>query len=59
MRMAMQAFPTYVHVVRTSQHSWGFFEKLGFGLVKTEDNHWGPGLHLFEGHIQPLAFGAF
>ena len=34
-------------VVTTSQKAYRFFEKLGYGLVKTEENYWGPGLDLY------------
>lgn len=35
-------------VCRTSQLTWRFYEKMGFKLLFSEENHWGPGLHLYE-----------
>jgi ribosomal protein S18 acetylase RimI-like enzyme len=35
-------------VVTTSQLAYRFFEKFGYGLVKTEKDFWGPGLDLYE-----------
>ena len=34
-------------VVTTSQHAYRFFEKFGYTLVRTEKDHWGPGLDLY------------
>lgn len=34
-------------IVRTSQHTYGFYLKMGFTLTKTKENHWGPGLDLY------------
>ncbi|WP_103070381.1 GNAT family N-acetyltransferase [Aquimarina sediminis] len=34
-------------VVTTSQLAYGFFEKFGFQLIKTEKDYWGPGLDLY------------
>ena len=34
-------------VVRTSQHTYSFYLKMGFTLIKTKANHWGPGLDLY------------
>jgi len=33
--------------VRTSQHACKFFEKFGMETIKTIDNYWGSGLHLY------------
>ncbi|MGB0176151.1 MAG: GNAT family N-acetyltransferase [Owenweeksia sp.] len=34
-------------IVRTSQHTQGFYSKLGFQLKKMENDYWGKGLHLY------------
>jgi [ribosomal protein S18]-alanine N-acetyltransferase len=34
--------------VRTSQFVYPFYEKLGFKLISTEEDHWGPGFHLYH-----------
>ncbi len=34
-------------IVTTSQLAYRFFEKFGFVLKQTEQNHWGDGLHLY------------
>lgn len=36
--------------VDTSQLVYPFYEKLGFRLISTKDDHWGPGFHLY--HMQ-------
>lgn len=33
-------------VVRTSQHTYKFYEKMGFELKSVTNNYWGPNLHL-------------
>ncbi len=33
-------------VVRTSQHTVGFYQKMGFKLLEAKENYWAPGLHL-------------
>lgn len=33
-------------VVRTSQHTHKFYEKMGFKLIKVQENYWGHDLHL-------------
>jgi ribosomal-protein-alanine N-acetyltransferase len=35
-------------IVRTSQHAWRFFEKMGFELQKTEQDFWAPGMDLYQ-----------
>ena len=35
------------YVVTTSQKAYGFFQKFGFEIVRTEKDHWGPGLDLY------------
>ena len=35
-------------VVRTSQHAWRFFEKMGFELYKKEKDFWAPGFDLYQ-----------
>lgn len=39
-------------IVRTSQHAWPFFKKLGFDLIKKEKNFWAPGFDLYEMEYQ-------
>lgn len=34
-------------VVRTSQKAWQFFTRLGYQLISTESDYWGPGLDLY------------
>lgn len=33
-------------IVRTSQHTYIFYEKMGFTLKGVTENYWAPGLHL-------------
>ena len=33
-------------LVETSQHSFGFYEKLGFKLLSTQKDYWAPGIDL-------------
>ncbi|AEV33376.1 GNAT family N-acetyltransferase [Owenweeksia hongkongensis] len=33
-------------VVRTSQHTSVFYEKMGFKVLEIKENYWAPGLHL-------------
>ncbi len=33
--------------VKTTQLTFGFFEKFGFKTTETKDNFWAPGLHLY------------
>lgn len=40
---------------RTSQHSAGFFARHGFVPGREEENCWGPGLHLHELSLPPVA----
>lgn len=35
-------------VVNTSQHAYGFFEKLGYALIRIEKDYWGEALDLYE-----------
>jgi ribosomal-protein-alanine N-acetyltransferase len=45
----LQANPFVTGIeVRTSQLVFPFYEKLGFKLISTEDDHWGPGFHLYH-----------
>lgn len=34
--------------VRTSQHTWKFYKKMGFSLFNTEKDYWGKGLDLYD-----------
>jgi [ribosomal protein S18]-alanine N-acetyltransferase len=34
--------------VRTSQHTWKFYEKMGFTLFHSEKDYWGKGLDLYD-----------
>ncbi len=34
-------------ITRTSQHTFGFYEKMGFELLKTEKDFWGNGFDLY------------
>ncbi len=34
--------------VKNVEQSIAFYEKLGFVLRFTEDNYWGPGMHLYH-----------
>ncbi|MBN9483377.1 MAG: GNAT family N-acetyltransferase [Bacteroidetes bacterium] len=38
--------------VRTSQLVYPFYEKLGFKLIGTQDNYWGPNMHLYHMRMQ-------
>lgn len=35
-------------IVDTSQLVYPFYEKFGFILLSTKDDHWGPGMHLYS-----------
>ena len=35
-------------VVRTSQHTYKFYEKMGFKLLKVEKDYWAEGFDLYE-----------
>ncbi len=45
---ANRDFPGLAVRIDTSQHSAGFYEKLGFTTIETQANHWAPGLDLFR-----------
>jgi len=34
-------------IVRTSQFTYPFYEKMGFYLISTEQNYWAPGIDLY------------
>lgn len=34
--------------LRTSQHTWKFYEKMGFSLFNTQKDYWGKGLDLYD-----------
>jgi N-acetylglutamate synthase-like GNAT family acetyltransferase len=54
-RFMMDAFQQKIetegvyHVIslQTSQHTDGFYEKLGYTTLYTKDDHWAPGMHLY------------
>jgi [ribosomal protein S18]-alanine N-acetyltransferase len=48
-------FPRVRIISRTSQHAAGFFARQGFVLHRVENNFWGPGLHLYDMSLPPLA----
>lgn len=39
-------------IVRTSQHTATFYEKMGFTLVEVKENYWAPDLHLHYMEMQ-------
>jgi predicted GNAT family N-acyltransferase len=41
-------YPGCPVVVSTSQQAYAFFEKYGFETLRTEEDHWAKGLHLYE-----------
>ncbi len=42
-------------MVRTSQHAWRFFEKMGFELQKKEKDYWAPGFDLYQMELKNQA----
>lgn len=38
--------------VRTSQHTWKFYEKIGFSLFHTQKDYWGKGLDLYDMEVK-------
>ncbi|RAK63534.1 GNAT family N-acetyltransferase [Hymenobacter edaphi] len=56
-RACQLAYPGRGIEIRTSQHTEGFYARLGFGTLTTEPDKWAPGLH--EVHmLLPAAAGA-
>ncbi len=45
--LASRLYPGMKIILRTSQHTWRFFEKYGFRLNYTEKDFWGKGLDLY------------
>lgn len=43
-------------MVRTSQHTYKFYEKMGFELKSVTNNYWGPNLHL---HVMQMKVWPF
>ncbi len=39
-------------LVETSQHSFGFYEKLGFKLLSKEPDYWAPGIDLYSAVLE-------
>jgi len=35
-------------ICKTTQHSYTYYQKMGFKLLFTVDNHWTEGMHLYE-----------
>jgi len=40
--------PHYRVQVRTSQHTYGFYEKMGFTLQNIVKDYWAPDMHLYD-----------
>lgn len=43
-----ELFPGKTVIIRTTQHTWKFFEKYKFRLLFTKEDYWGPGMHLYH-----------
>jgi predicted GNAT family N-acyltransferase len=41
-------FPGYSILLDTSQHTYPFFERFGFTVLKVTENGYGPGLHRYD-----------
>jgi len=39
-------------LVETSQHSFGFYEKLGFKLLSQQPDYWAPGIDLYSAVLE-------
>jgi len=48
LQLAETAYPSYAVVLDTSQHTYPFFEKLGFQVTKITPDGYGPGLHRYD-----------
>jgi [ribosomal protein S18]-alanine N-acetyltransferase len=43
-----KAFPECAIAMDTTQHSWPFFEKMGFQLLKITEDAYAPGMHRYD-----------
>ncbi|MDO7874541.1 GNAT family N-acetyltransferase [Hymenobacter sp. ASUV-10] len=48
LQFAATHHPSYAVVLDTSQHTYPFFEKLGFQVTKVTPDGYGPGLHRYD-----------
>jgi [ribosomal protein S18]-alanine N-acetyltransferase len=46
--LAQKLYPSQSIVLDTSQHTFSFFEKLGFTVLKITENGYAPGLHKYD-----------
>ena len=52
-RIIQTEFPDCSISLDTTQHSFGFFERLGFAVTGITDNYYGPGLNRYDMLYQP------
>ena len=43
-----ELFPGKTIIIRTTQHTWKFFERYKFKLMFTTKDYWGPGMDLYH-----------
>jgi predicted GNAT family N-acyltransferase len=48
-----ETWPDVVHKIETSQHTEGFYAKMGFRTVKTEKNGFADGIDKYTMHLPP------
>lgn len=48
LQFAAHHYPDHTALLDTSQHSFPFFEKLGFEVIKITPNGYAPGLHRYD-----------
>ena len=48
LQLAETTYPSYAVVLDTSQHTYPFFEKLGFQVTKITPDGYAPGLHRYD-----------
>jgi predicted GNAT family N-acyltransferase len=46
------AYPGHTMFLDTSQHTFPFFEKMGFKVVKVTNDYYGPGLDRYDMEIR-------